>query len=193
MSVVGTAMAVVVGTAALAGCGSGGAAGSGSRAGFVAGADGISRVARGERRPPNELKGETLQGDPLDVTDLRGKVVVMNVWGSVCPPCRAEAPLFAKVARETRAEGVAFVGIDTRDATRSAGLAFERNHGVTYPSLYDPVGKLVLYGFPRGSLNPQTIPSTIVLDREGRIAARALRPLSAASLHRMIDPLIAEH
>ncbi|MFJ1967397.1 TlpA family protein disulfide reductase [Streptomyces sp. NPDC087903] len=192
VSAVGFAAMVVVSAAALSACGGDGSAGKGSRTEFVAGADGVSTVPKGERRLPNELKGDTLQGKHLDVADLEGKVVVINVWGSTCPPCRAEAPLFSKVARETRAKGVAFVGIDTRDASRTAGLAFEANHGVTYPSLYDPVGKLVLYGFPKGSLNPQTIPSTIVLDRDGKIAARALQPLSGESLHKMIDPLIGE-
>lgn len=92
----------------------------------------------------------------------------MNVWGSWCPPCRAEAPHFAKVAKETKAKGVEFVGINTRDANKGPALAFEKDYEIGYPSLYDPVSKLIVNGFPKGSLNPQAIPSTIVLDREER-------------------------
>ncbi|MEU6110721.1 TlpA disulfide reductase family protein [Streptomyces albidoflavus] len=173
-------------------CGSNMEAGGGDKTGFVTDSNGISKVAKSERRTPNTLEGETLQGDHLDVAGLQGKVVVMNVWGSWCAPCRAEAPHFAKVAREVEGKGVEFVGINTRESNRRAAVKFEEDHGIAYPSIYDPSGKVVLYGFPKGSLNPQTVPSTIVLDREGRIAARALRPLSEAELHSMIAPLLSE-
>ncbi len=152
----------------------------------------LSPVPKPERQLPNELKGETLDGKQLDIADFKGKVVVINVWGSWCPPCRAEAPSFAKVAKDTKAKGAVFVGINTRDHSREPAIAFEKDYGVEYDSLYDPIGKLVLNGFPKGSLNPQAIPSTIVLDRDGRIAARALRPLSGGDLRKMIDPLITE-
>ncbi|MET7787311.1 TlpA family protein disulfide reductase [Streptomyces sp. NPDC005248] len=181
-----------VGVVSLSACGGSGKSGGGDQTNFVAETGGISSIPKDERRLPNELKGETLQGKQLDMADLKGKVVVINVWGSWCPPCRAEAPHFAKVAKEDKAKGVAFVGINTRDSSRRPAIAFEKDYGIEYPSLYDPPGKLVLYGFPKGSLNPQTIPSTIVLDRDGKIAARALRPLTDENLHKMIDPLTAE-
>ena len=87
---------------------------------------------------------------------------------------------------------MAFVGINTRDTNKDAAIAFEKDYGITYPSLYDPTGKLILEGFPKGSLNPQAIPSTIVLDRQGKIAARSLMGLDATTLSEMIDPLITE-
>ncbi|MEU9776126.1 MULTISPECIES: TlpA disulfide reductase family protein [unclassified Streptomyces] len=183
---------VVAGALALSSCADGGRSGGGGDTNFVAGTGAVSTVPKGERRLPNELKGETLEGEQLDVADLRGKVVVLNVWGSWCPPCRSEAPYFAKVAEETEEQGVAFVGINTRDGSKGPALRFEEDYGVGYPSLYDPHGKLIVNGFPKGSLNPQAIPSTIVLDREGKIAARALRALDDEDLRRMIDPLIAE-
>ncbi|MFD7316565.1 TlpA family protein disulfide reductase [Streptomyces sp. NPDC059883] len=185
---------VVVGVAALtlSACGGGGKSGGGGDTNFVTNTGGISTVAAADRKPANRLAGETLEGQRLDVADLKGKIVVMNVWGSWCPPCRAEAPHFAKVAKETESKGVAFVGINTRDANKGPALAFEKDYGVPYPSLYDPTGKLIVNGFPRGSLNPQSIPSTIVLDRDGKIAARALMALDAEKLRKMIDPLIAE-
>lgn len=185
-------LTAVASALALTACGNGGKSGGGGDTNFVTNTGGISTVAAGERRPVNEIAGETLEGKRLDIADLKGKIVVLNVWGSWCPPCRAEAPHFAKVAKETEAKGVAFVGINTRDANKGPALAFEKDYGVTYPSLYDPTGKLIVSGFPKGSLNPQSIPSTIVLDREGKIAARSLMALNEDKLRKMIDPLIAE-
>ncbi|MFE7672696.1 TlpA family protein disulfide reductase [Streptomyces albidoflavus] len=138
------------------------------------------------------MEGVTLQGDHLDVSGLKGKVVVLNVWSSWCGPCRAEAPNFAKVAKKVEGEGVEFVGINTRDSNRQAAVKFEEDHDIAYSSIYDPSGKVVLYGFPKGSMNPQTVPSTIVLDREGRIATCALRALSEVELYSMITPLLSE-
>ncbi|WP_405997957.1 TlpA family protein disulfide reductase [Streptomyces sp. NBC_00829] len=183
---------IAAGVFLLASCDDGGKSGGGGSTNFVAGNGGISTVPRSERQPAHELKGETLGRKQLDVADLKGKVVVMNVWGSWCPPCRAEAPSFAKVAEETKAKGVEFVGINTRDTQRSPAIAFENDYGLKYPSLYDPIGKLIINGFPKGSLNPQTIPSTIILDRDGKIAARALKALNEEDLRKLIDPLIAE-
>lgn len=183
---------VAAGALTLSACGEGGKSGGGGDTNFVTGSGGIDTVAKGERQAPHELKGETLEGEPLDVADLKGKIVVMNVWGSWCPPCRSEAPYFAKVAKETKAKGVEFVGINTRDSKKEPALAFEKDYGIEYPSLYDPIGKLIVNGFPKGSLNPQAIPSTIVLDRDGKIAARSLKALDDEELHKIIDPLIAE-
>lgn len=178
---------------ALTACsGDNGKSGGGGNTNFVAGDGGIATVAKGERTAPHTLAGETLDGERLDVADLKGKVVVLNVWGSWCPPCRAEAKHFAKVARDLEPKGVAFVGINTRDVSKQPALAFEKDYGIGYPSLYDPAGKLILNGFPKGTLNPQAIPTTIVLDRDGRIAVRALAPLGEEQLRELIDPLVAE-
>lgn len=172
----------------------GGSKSSGSAGGnYVVGKGGISTVAKGERDAAPKLDGATVDGKTLDTTELKGKVVVLNVWGSWCPPCRAEAPGFAKVSKELADAGkdVAFVGINTRDNSTQNATAFEESYGITYPSLYDPDGKLMLR-FPKGTLNPQAIPSTIVLDKEGKIAARTLIAVSETQLRSMIDPLLAE-
>lgn len=171
---------------------SNGKSGGGGDTGFVTNTGGISTVAAGERKPIAKIAGETLEGKQLDVADLKGKVVVLNVWGSWCPPCRAEAPHFAKVAGELKAKGVEFVGINTRDPNKQPALAFEEDYGVPYPSLYDPAGKLIVNGFPKGTLNPQAIPSTVVLDKDGKVAARSLMALDETKLRSMIEPLIAE-
>ncbi|MFB8414010.1 TlpA family protein disulfide reductase [Streptomyces albidoflavus] len=179
-------------TLSLTACGANAESRGGDRTGFVTGPNGISKVSKSERRTPNAVEGVTLQGDHLDVSGLEGKVVVLNVWSSWCGPCRAEAPNFAKVAKKVEGEGVEFVGINTRDSNRQAAVKFEEDHDIAYPSIYDPSGKVVLYGFPKGSMNPQTVPSTIVLDREGRIATCALRALSEVELYSMITPLLSE-
>ncbi|WP_243869404.1 TlpA family protein disulfide reductase [Streptomyces liangshanensis] len=185
-----TALVVTV-ALALSACDAGGS-GGGTGTGGAAGADGVAVVPAGERVLPRALAGRTLEGRPLDIADRKGQVVVINVWGSWCPPCIAEAPHFVEVAKETEGKGVAFVGIDTRDPDRIPALAFQKDLGLPYPSLYDPTGKLILDGFPKGTLNPQTLPSTIFLDREGRIAARALRAIGADGLREVITPLLAE-
>ncbi|MET7980268.1 TlpA disulfide reductase family protein [Streptomyces mirabilis] len=183
----GAAVAALV----LSACGSGGTSGGSGNSNFVAGKDGISTVAKGSRAEAPDLSGPTVDGKQLDVKDYKGKVVVVNVWGSWCPPCRAEAPNFVKVAKDTAAKGVQFVGINTRDANISLAQAFEKQQGVTYPSLYDPTSKLLLR-FKKGTLNLQTIPSTIVIDRDGKIAARTLQALSEDKLREMLDPVVAE-
>ena len=183
----GAAVAALV----LSACGSGGTSGGSGGSNFVAGKDGISTVAKGSRAEAPDLSGPTVDGKQLDVKDYKGKIVVVNVWGSWCPPCRAEAPNFVKVAKDTAAKGVQFVGINTRDANISLAQAFEKQQGVTYPSLYDPTSKLLLR-FKKGTLNPQTIPSTIIIDRDGKIAARTLQALSEDKLREMLDPVLAE-
>lgn len=184
---VGSAVAVLL----LSGCGSGGTSGGGGNTNFVTGTDGISTVAKGERVAAPDLSGRTVAGEDLDVADFRGRVVVLNVWGSWCNPCRAEAKYFAKVSEEHADQGVQFVGINTRDTNTGAALAFEEDFGITYPSLYDPTGKLLLR-FEKGTLNPQAIPSTLVLDRDGKVAARSLTALSEERLLKMLEPVVAE-
>ncbi|MFC7468799.1 TlpA family protein disulfide reductase [Actinomadura keratinilytica] len=137
------------------------------------------------------MGGETLDGSTFDLADHKGKVVVVNVWGSWCAPCRAEAPNLVKVAEDTADQGVQFVGINTRDSNKGPAIAFEKDYEVGYPSLYDPQGKQILR-FPRGSLSPQAIPSTVVIDRDGKIAARTLQAVSEKQLRAMIDPVLAE-
>ncbi|MGA5068168.1 TlpA family protein disulfide reductase [Streptomyces exfoliatus] len=171
---------------------SNGKSGGGGNTNFVTNTGGISTAAKGERAATGKLAGETLDGKQLDVADLKGKVVVLNAWGSWCSPCRAEAPHFAKVAEDLKDEGVAFVGINTRDPNKQPAIAFEEDYGVTYPSLYDPQGKLILFGFPKGTLSLQGIPSTVVLDKEGKIAARSLMALNEEKLRSMIEPLLKE-
>jgi thiol-disulfide isomerase/thioredoxin len=102
-------------------------------------------------------------------------VVVLNVWGSWCAPCRKEAASLGAAARELEAEGVEFVGVNTKDSSPDQGLAFERRYDVPYPSFFDPSGRTLL-AF-RGTLIPSAIPSTVVIDQQGRVAASIQGPI----------------
>ncbi|MFI9603166.1 MULTISPECIES: TlpA family protein disulfide reductase [Streptomyces] len=191
----GRAALLAAGSAALAlalsACGSGGTSGGSGNTNFITGADGIATVPKADRKPAPDLSGKSLEGKQLDMGAYKGQVVVLNVWGSWCSPCRAEAPNLVKVAKDTAGKGVQFVGINTRDSSTQPALAFEKQFDVPYPSLYDPTGKLMLR-FQKGTLNPQMIPTTIIVDRDGKIAARALQALSEDKLRKMLDPVVAE-
>src|SRR3954468_7583892 len=175
----------------LSACGSGGTSGGGGNTNFVTGNNGIDTAPQGKRAAAPDLSGKTIDGKTLDVADYKGKVVVLNVWGSWCGPCRAEAQYFSKVSRDYQGKGVQFVGINTRDTSTTPAVAFEKENGISYPSLYDPTGKLMLR-FKKGTLNPQLVPSTLILDRDGKIAARALEALSEENLVKMLKPVLAE-
>ncbi|WP_327430732.1 TlpA family protein disulfide reductase [Streptomyces sp. NBC_01236] len=183
----GAAVAALV----LSACGSGGTSGGAGSTNFIAGKNGVDTAAKGDRDAVPDLSGKTIDGKQLDVADYKGKVVVVNVWGSWCGPCRAEAKNLERVYQDTKDQGVQFVGINTRDTSTSPALAFEKEFGVTYPSLYDPTGKLMLR-FKKGTLNPQLIPSTLIIDRNGKVAARTLQALSEETLRKMLNPVLAE-
>ncbi|AWE51739.1 TlpA family protein disulfide reductase [Streptomyces nigra] len=185
------AASAAVAALVLSACSSGGTSGGGGDTNFVAGGNGVDTVKRGERAEAPELSGATIDGKQLTTADYKGKVLVVNVWGSWCPPCRAEAKNFQTVYTDLKDQGVQFVGINTRDTSTTPAKAFEKEFGVTYPSLYDPTGKQMLR-FGKGTLNPQAIPSTLVIDRDGNIAARALTPLGEDTLRDMIEPVLAE-
>ncbi|MET9966462.1 TlpA disulfide reductase family protein [Streptomyces sp. NPDC006356] len=183
--------AAAVAALTLSACSSGGTSGGGGDTNFVTGDNGIDTVAQDQRAVAPVLSGETIDGKQLSTAGTKGKVLVINVWGSWCPPCRAEAKNFQTVYDDVKGQGVEFVGINTRDTNTTVAKAFEKEFGITYPSLYDPTGKQMLR-FKKGTLNPQAIPSTLVIDRKGRLAARALTPLSEETLRSMLKPVLAE-
>ena len=158
-------------------------------AGFVGGDGTITLIASDERVAAPDLAGTTVDGKHYDLADDKGKVLVVNVWGSWCPPCRKEAPQLVQVHDRLTADHerpeVAFVGIDTRDPSRDAAKAYQRSFDVPYPSVYDPSGTLLL-GFA-DSLPPSAIPSTLVIDAEGRVAARVLGGITAATLEDLVQ------
>jgi thiol-disulfide isomerase/thioredoxin len=173
----------------LAGCGSSDAATTGSDTGFVAGDGSLVLLPEGQRPPAPDLVGETLDGETFRLSDHLGEVVVMNVWASWCAPCRAEAPTLADLSAEYADKGVQFVGLDTRDSDVSA-RAFVERFGLDYPNVIDRDGRLQLLF--SDSLPPQAIPSTLVIDAQGRVAGRALGRVSESSLRGFVEPLLAE-
>lgn len=182
---------VAVAASVLAGCGEGETGSSSGDKNFVQGTGKITEVPSGERQAAPDLSGKGVDGERLKLSEYKGKIVVLNVWGSWCRPCRDEAPNLSKVEKATDNKDVQFVGINTRDLDRANAKSFERNYEVQYPSFFDPSGKLILR-FPKGSLSPQAIPSTLILDRKGKIAVRALKELSERELRSALDPLTAE-
>lgn len=179
-------LAVLIGCLALlTGCTS---TSSGSDQGFVSAEPGLTRVAPDQRKPAPDISGATLDGAQASLAALRGKVVVINVWGSWCPPCRAEADGLVKAYEQTKGTA-AFLGINARDLSADTALAFVRTHQIPYPSLYDPSGAQVARF--TGILPPQAIPSTLVIDQQGRVAARIIGAVTTTTLVQLIGDVVA--
>ncbi len=176
-------LALLMLPAALAGCSND--VGSSGDQGYVAGRGIITTLPVAERKQPGEVAGETIDGKPLSLADYADKVVVVNVWGSWCAPCRAEAPMLAKAARDLADQDVVFLGIDSRDPSKTAARAFVRRFDVPYPSIYDQQGRTLL-AF-RGTLTPNAIPSTVIIDRQGRVAASVLGEISRTTLYDLVE------
>jgi thiol-disulfide isomerase/thioredoxin len=176
-------LAVLAALAAIAGCSSG-ASGSGSAPGSVQ----SEFFDAGKRHAAPALGGDLLGGGSYDLAQHRGEVVVVNFWASWCGPCRAEAPELAAVADATKAQGVSFVGIDVRD-DRDKAIAFAERHGLNYPSVFDPGGRTAL---DFAKVPPTAIPSTLIVDRSGRIAALYTRALVREDLESAVRKVAEE-
>lgn len=162
---------------------------SGDGKGYVSGDGSIERVATDKRSAPLTLSGSTLQGTPWKVGDVRGQVLVLNVWGQWCGPCVAEMPHLQQVwsAVSKADKPVQFMGINSRDGVETA-KAFLSANKITYPSLQDDGGATLLA--LRGKAN--TTPTTLVLDRQGRLAARVSGPVTAATLSGLVNDVLGE-
>jgi thiol-disulfide isomerase/thioredoxin len=156
---------------ALTGCSS--LQGTGDK-GFVSGEGRVVQRAVEDRDAAVELTGEDLQGDRLTLEQFRGTPVVVVVWGSWCSPCRAEAADVVAAAAEL-GKDARFVGLNIRDSSTAQAQGFVRTYDVPYPSFYSPDGKAML-AF-RGTLTPNSIPSFVVLDEQGRVAASIIGEL----------------
>jgi thiol-disulfide isomerase/thioredoxin len=139
------------------------------------------------RKKLGDLSGESLlePGKQIKLSDYAGKVVVLNIWGAWCGPCRAETPELQKLNDDGKDTGLQVLGIDVRDDIRSQPEDFVKNQKLTYPSIYDPSARslLALKGYPRNA-----VPSTIILDREHKVAAVYL----IATLAKDLQPLLKQ-
>lgn len=152
----------------------------------------ISYDPPANRGKPGPISGPDLldTDKTVSLNDFAGKVVVINVWGQWCGPCRAEIAELQKVYEQTRDLGVAFLGIDVRDNDIDAPRDFVKDRNVTFPSIYDPAMRtMIAFG---GKYPTTVIPSTVVLDREHRVAAVFLRELLAEDLLPVVQRLAAE-
>ena len=147
---------------------------------------GTETVTADAREAAPAISGTTLDGDQLDVADLSGRVVVINSWASWCAPCREEAPAFAALSRNSNPEDVVVVGLNvTDDATAARGFVDE--FSIPYPSIVDGEGAILrtIPGVP-----PSSLPSTVILDRGGRIAARIVGGTDAIELGTLIAAVL---
>lgn len=166
---------------ALTACGGGGS--SSAEESFVSGDGSITYIKSSDRKIAPAITGMTLSGK--NYTYGKDRVAVVNVWASWCSPCRAEAPTLVALANKYR--DVAFIGILTRDNPANAE-AFERRFKIPYPTVIDDS---ILIGF-KGSLPANAIPTTVILDKSGRVAARISGVVTVASLSELIEKVSAE-
>jgi thiol-disulfide isomerase/thioredoxin len=152
--------------------------------GFVSGSGRVSSFAPADREKAPDFKGTTLDGKQWNFSDQTGKVVVLNVWGSWCPPCRKEAPDFAAAAKEL-GPSVQFIGLNTRDLDPAPAKKFVEAFEVPYPSIFDPAGKQLLL-FRGQKISTVSIPATLVIDKQGKVASRVIGEVSKSTLLGMV-------
>jgi thiol-disulfide isomerase/thioredoxin len=146
----------------------------------------------GARGTIGTLSGPDLMtaGHTVSVDDFPNQVVVLNIWGQWCGPCRAEAPALEKVYEQSKAQGVAFLGVNVRDPQQDKAQDFVTSFHVGYPSVYDPeMRSLLALG---GKFPTSVIPTTLILDRHHRVAAVFLRTLLAGDLQPVVDRIAGE-
>jgi len=156
--------------------------------GYVSGDGTITVIDAADRERAPTLEGDKLGGGTLDTADYAGKTIVINVWGSWCGECRAEAEGLVQASKELAAKTdnqVAFVGLNTRDPSEAPALSYVREFDVPYPSLVDQDSKLLLNFY--GIISPSAIPSTLVIDAEGRLAAVVSGPTTADTLVDLVE------
>ena len=160
---------------------------AGDNKNYIAGDGTVTEFALGSRPGFEAFVGTTESGQVLDSSAFEGNVIVMNWWYSTCAPCRAEASDLAMLSVEFE-DSVQFVGVNVRDTAETA-LAFDRNFGIEYPSLIDAQSGQVSLAFT-GVVSPQAVPTTIVIDRDGKVASRILGRIEASILRTLIQTVV---
>lgn len=186
--------AAILVLAALAGCTADPLAeqyASGSTQNYISGDGSVTTISLDNRGESIDFEGVTAEGDPVSSDDFAGGVVVINFWYAACPPCRVEAPDLEKLHVSLEGEGASFLGVNVRDQADTA-RTFETETGVTYPSVIDANDGNLLLAFA-GTVAPNAVPTTLVIDKKGRVAARFLGQVeSPSALDTIIRDTIAE-
>lgn len=157
---------------------------------YIAGDGTVTEFAQANRPEARPWGGLTESGDELTSEQLAGVITVVNFWYAACAPCRAEAPDLVALAAEYEPQGVQFVGVNVRDSAETA-LAFDRRFDVNFPSIMDAQSGEVMLAFT-GVVTPQAVPTTLVIDSEGRVSSRVLGRIDASILSTLIDTVIEE-
>ena len=164
---------------------------AGDSKGYIAGDGSVTEIPVDEREDPVEFDGTIEDGSEVSSADYAGEVVVVNFWYASCAPCRAEAPDLKKISEKFEGNGASFLGVNVRDQAASA-IAFNESYKIGYPSVMDVKGGRMQLAFS-GSIPPNAVPTTLVLDSSGRVAARILGQVNTPSiLETLIEDTIAE-
>ncbi len=190
---IATALLGAAGITALAGCGSNDALAEQAKVGdnknYIAGDGSVTEYAPAQRTPPVKLTGKLYDATVISSAEWAGRVVVLNFWYAACAPCRLEAPRLEALWEQFQPDGVRFYGVNIRDEEQAA-TAFERTFGITYPSMQDKDGGILLA--MAEYVPPQAVPSTLVLDKQGRVASRILGLADQGTLKALILSAQAE-
>jgi peroxiredoxin len=186
----GAALAVVLG---LSGCAQEDALAKQAKAGdnknYVAGDGSVTEFAVADRKSPTDIHGTLFDGNTVTAADFQGKVTVLNFWFAACAPCRVEAPSLEELHQEFKSQGVQFYGVNLRDEAATAE-AFDKTFNLTYPSFNDKDGAVLLA--VSGLVPPGAVPTTLVLDKQGRVASRVLGEIQKGTLKSLIAAAVAE-
>lgn len=162
---------------------------AGDNKNYVAGDGSVTEFAKADRTAPVALKGTLFNGNEVKPEDLKGKVTVLNFWFAACAPCRIEAPQLEALHQEFKDQGVQFFGVNLRDEKATAE-AFDKTFNLTYPSFNDKDGSVLLS--VSGIVPPGAVPTTLVLDKEGKVASRVLGEIEKSTLKALITSAVAE-
>ena len=161
---------------------------AGDNKNYIAGDGSVTEYAAGQRGEPVDFTGTLFDGTAVPSSDFTGDVVVLNFWYAACAPCRKEAPDLVELHGMFEPDGARFYGVNIRDE-RSTAEAFERSFGIDYPSFQDKDGGILLA--MTQFVPPSAVPTTLVLDREGRVAARILGLADKSTLKALISDTLA--
>lgn len=161
---------------------------AGDNKNYVAGDGSVTEFAAADRKSPLQVNGTLFDGTTVAPADFQGKVTVLNFWFAACAPCRVEAPILEELHQEFKPQGVQFFGVNLRDEKPTAE-AFEKSFNLTYPSFDDKDGGVLLA--VSGLVPPGAVPTTLVLDKQGRVASRVLGEIQKGTLKTLIAAAVA--